>query len=205
MLTCFRCSFWAYDARFCIHIGLSAGQSLPLKRLTSFSCSAICSRRSSTSCSISSKLTSLFGTFAAVASFVKWMYMTMARSHNGARGNDKNLMNRIVVGLSGDKSAMVKTMLTLMGIQAATAWILPINVKDFRTIHEARSKFSRPVLSPKIFRTPNMLPHIVSPVESTPSAGASTLSRLCEHANATALAGWKLSQEDPTNGRDRDG
>ncbi len=51
----------------------------------------------------------------------------------------------------------------------------------------------------------NLKGHPAAPVEQIDTVQMSALTKLCELANETALAGWQFSQADPTNGRDRDG
>ncbi len=84
--TCLRYIFCANPARFCKQIGLSGGQSWPFNRLTIFSCSAISPRRSSTSASISSKLTSFCRTLAALTLSEKFMHVNIWKmTHNSTR------------------------------------------------------------------------------------------------------------------------
>jgi hypothetical protein len=108
-------------------------------------------------------------------------------------------------------------MLTVFQLTIASAWILPIPLGSLRHLSQRVSIAQKPSplsvyergiqYADRIrFNTVSVrvLPVTTLDPVSSPSH-VSELSRLCEYANATALAGWKLSQEDPTNGRDRDG
>ncbi len=112
-----------------------------------------------------------------------------------------------------------RSLLALMQVLTVAAWISPHspNMIKLNYLITGNSPSSRTLFSRKATTSDeffgisrkrakfNLNVHPPAPVEEINSVDVSALTKLCEIANETALAGWQLSQADPTNGRDRDG
>jgi hypothetical protein len=108
--------------------------------------------------------------------------------------------------------------LASMQVLTVAAWIPAHNpyilkpAPDISCSRSCHKVFSREatILDIKIARSLkqsvfNLKAHPASPTEQINTIEMTALTKLCELANDTALAGWQLSSADPTNGRDRDG